>query len=81
MDHGVCLCNIFVLVKSGITSYAKSVWYPSNCLTGSYHISTNDVIACTVDKFTQIQYRFDEYLRANVDQFGRMRPSAPYFSH
>ena len=26
-------------------------------------------------------HRFDEYLRVNVDQFGRMRPLAPYFSH
>ena len=26
-------------------------------------------------------HRFDEYLRVNVDQFGQMWPSAPYFSH
>ena len=26
-------------------------------------------------------HRFNEYLRVNVYQFGRMRPSASYFSH
>ena len=26
-------------------------------------------------------HRFDEYLLVKVDQFARMQPSAPYFSH
>ena len=51
----------------------------SVCRTRSCH--TNDVTGCVVDKCTQIRRRFNKYLWANVDQFHRMWPSAPYFSH
>ena len=34
-----------------------------------------------IDKCTHILCGFNKYLQANVNQFGRVWPSAPYFSH
>ena len=56
--------------KSGSTSY----FFHNG--TQSCHITTNDVIGCFVAKCTQIRR-----ISQSVDQFGRMRPSAPYFSY
>ena len=49
--------------------------------------SVNDVILAISQQMRSFgasllnAHRFDEYLQVNVDQFGRMRPLAPYFSH